>query len=269
MRFPRTASIFAEIIRNSERPEDPAIVRHDHRRAVIAQLYLAALRKVLARAQIEVLHKLHAGSGKIKNTEPVAADLTFNLTGFKNSFFAAMREAGEEAFGISAEGMLSELGIDRKYITPHGIIHDFVLARENKLSGVPDEIYDEIKSTLKDGIQSGETMAQLAERVKSRFDDIDDGRAQTIARTETASAYGAGRMDSLKQAGFTHKRWLTAQDDRVRISHNDAQAEGAIPADQDFENGLAYPGDPDGPAEEVINCRCVLQAAEDPEEEDV
>ena len=245
-----------------------AMGRHDDRRAAIAQIYLSAIRRVLAHAQLEVLHKLHAGLGKIKNTTPVAADLTFDLTGFKRSFFAEMRKAGTQALAVSGQGMLSELGIDQKYVTPQGIISDFIIARKNKLGGVPDEIYERIKSDLEAGSQKGETMDQLADRVKARFAAIDAGRAQVIATTETATAYGQGRMDALTQAGFTHKSWLTAGDEKVRLSHNQAQEQGAIPNDEAFDNGLMFPGDPDGPADEVINCRCVLQAAENPEPEE-
>lgn len=30
-----------------------------------------------------------------------------------------------------------------------------------------------------------------------------------------------------------------------------------VPIDAKFSNGLRFPRDPDGPADEVINCRCV------------
>ena len=47
-------------------------------------------------------------------------------------------------------------------------------------------------------------------------------------------------------------------DERLRDSHYLCEAQGAIPVDQPFQNGLRYPGDPDGDASEVVNCRCRL-----------
>ena len=41
------------------------------------------------------------------------------------------------------------------------------------------------------------------------------------------------------------------------------EAEGAIPVDQVFSNGLMFPGDPEGDAGEVINCRCHLMPVVD------
>lgn len=268
LHFPRTIARLKRM-RRSKRVE-----RHDQSRAVIEQIYLAGIRKTLAHAQSEMLHKLFAGTGKpgfanarllaFANTQPAAVDLMFDLEAFDEMFTAEMREAAEEALELSGQGMLSELGIDRKYVTPHGIVHDFVIQRENKLSDVPQEIYDEVKRELEEGTLKGETESQLAARVRDVFGTIDAGRAQTIARTETASAYNTARLDAMKQAGFTHKEWLTAHDERVRLTHNLAEAEGPIPVDQTFNNGLMHPGDPDGPPGEVINCRCTLLSAETP-----
>jgi hypothetical protein len=50
-------------------------------------------------------------------------------------------------------------------------------------------------------------------------------------------------------------------DDRVRDSHFLCEEQGAVPAAAPFHNGLMFPGDPNGPPEEVINCRCNLEGA--------
>lgn len=269
--FPRTMAM----LRN--RGTDALVARHDARRAAIQKIYAGALGNALAHAQLEMLHKLHGsadatrrvGNRKVFNsTTPVAARFMFDLDAFKRMFFAEMADAAAQAIVVSALGMLSELGVDQDHVTDQGIIHDFTINRQNKLSGVPDEMYDAIKSELEDGIQDGDSIDDLADRVSAKFGDIEQGRAVTIAKTETASAYGTGRMDAMKQAGFEYKSWLTANDEKVRLSHNECQEQGPILLDDDFDNGLSYPGDPDGPPEEVINCRCVLQAAEKPDDDD-
>ncbi|HEV2329245.1 MAG TPA: phage minor head protein [Verrucomicrobiae bacterium] len=268
---------------SSEKAEK--VARHDRARGAIEEIYLAGIRKTLARARSQVLHKLHRGSQSLLTSSPAgaryvrmnrpvalhnaghpaAADFMFDLDDFTKMFFAEMREAGEEGLEISGQGLLSELGIDRKYVTPHGLIHDFVVDRENKLSQVPAEIWDTVKSALEDGVKEGMSTNQLADRiVEETFGKIDKGRAFTVARTETSAVYNTGRMDAMRQHGITHKKWLTAHDERVRKSHADAEGDGAIPIGQKFSNGLMQPGDPSGAAADVINCRCTLEAAEPP-----
>lgn len=258
--------------------------RHDRQRRAIEQIYLSGVRKSLAHAESQVLHKLHRAVGTAATISPVhahrymrlnrpvaihnaattsvATDFMFDLDDFTRMFFAEMREAGEDALEISGQGVLSELGVDRRYVTPHGLIRDFTIDRQNKLSGVPQEVYDRVKRSLEEGIQNGETMDELGARVQAEVQGINTGQAQTIARTETAAAYNTGRLDGLKQMGITHKRWMTSHDERVRVSHNNAESDGAIPLDQKFSNGLIYPGDPSGPPGETINCRCILESAE-------
>jgi hypothetical protein len=53
------------------------------------------------------------------------------------------------------------------------------------------------------------------------------------------------------------KRWLSAGDGNERESH--AMMNGTTTTQQgQFGNGLSYPGDPNGTASEIINCRCTF-----------
>lgn len=92
-------------------------------------------------------------------------------------------------------------------------------------------------------------------------------RADNIARTEAMVALhqsqeaamgiavqsGAVALDQIAYV------WRTARDKRVRDSHRSMDRQQR-PATSYFVTGagnrLRYPGDPDGPASEVINCRC-------------
>jgi hypothetical protein len=246
------------------------IAHHDSVRERISQIYLAALKRCLVTIHAETLHRLNGSSvSLVKNTAPAAADFPFNLGNFKKMFFAEMRDAGEEALQESGESRAAELGLDEdQFVTSHGVAQKFLIDRENKLKDVPQEIYDQLKSSLEEGSKAGETERQLAARVADVMGDLEAGRAQTIARTETSSAYGTASLDAINQVGMTHKVWVTADDGKVRHSHEECQAQGPIPVDEDFVNGLAFPGDPEGDADEVINCRCIIDGQNAGGEED-
>ena len=58
------------------------------------------------------------------------------------------------------------------------------------------------------------------------------------------------------------KFWSTSGLPNIRETHLEAEKysddKGGLKPDETFPNGLLYPGDPNGAAEEVINCRCTL-----------
>jgi HK97 family phage portal protein len=119
------------------------------------------------------------------------------------------------------------------------------------------DIYDALELGLRDGMTLDE-IARLVDR--TAFGGRAGQRAELIARTETIGALNQGELDAAKDSGVVAgKEWLTQGDDRVRDSHFECESEGMIGVDEAFEtNGMQYPGDPDGDAEEVINCRCTL-----------
>lgn len=93
-------------------------------------------------------------------------------------------------------------------------------------------------------------------------------RAERIARTETTGAFNAGAQQAYAEEGAGVKQWLATPDDRTREEHLEASGQ-CVPADQPFDVGgfsLQFPGDPSGPAELVVNCRCTTIAARTCEE---
>lgn len=94
-------------------------------------------------------------------------------------------------------------------------------------------------------------------------------RSETIARTEAHRAYSEAREESLdqmvEQTGIAKERvvrvWNTVNDERRRKWHGTMQGQTS-PIGGTFVDGLGnelrYPGDPEAPAETIINCRCPL-----------
>ena len=78
-----------------------------------------------------------------------------------------------------------------------------------------------------------------------------------IARTESNSLLNGSATSVYKKEGVTMKEWLTTLDSAARESHIEIDGE-VVGIDGQFSNGLSYPGDPSGPAEEVVNCRCSI-----------
>lgn len=112
------------------------------------------------------------------------------------------------------------------------------------------------------GILQGESMDKIAKRMMN-VQEMNKTQAIRSARTIVTGAENKGRQDSYARAEadgiILQKEWISTNDRRTRHSH--AVLDGAI-VDQDkkFDNGLMFPGDPNGRPEEVLNCRCALAA---------
>jgi uncharacterized protein with gpF-like domain len=151
--------------------------------------------------------------------------------------------------------------------------HSFVMAQlaetQNFLVRIPDEVYNLVFAEITDGVNAGESKEQIAARVDRVLIYTESqrwpNRASVIAQTETTRAYGAGTLAAgLEQSRVTgrllRKRWDTERDNRVRASHREVDGEVRDLAMPFYVDGfpLQFPGDPIGPPETVINCRCDL-----------
>lgn len=83
-------------------------------------------------------------------------------------------------------------------------------------------------------------------------------RAERIARTEVIGASNSATHAGAVATGFDlDKEWIAYIDDKTRESHINLNGQ-TVDKNDNFSNGLEYPGDPSGEAEEVINCRCTV-----------
>ena len=124
---------------------------------------------------------------------------------------------------------------------------------------INETTFERLKNEFKVSAEKQETRRQLIRRIENTYEDggevITRARATTIARTEVAGVMGKGTFEGYKQSGVPIKIWVTVGDNNVRASHAMQDGEEK-PINTPFSNGLQYPRDPSGSAEEVINCRC-------------
>jgi len=116
----------------------------------------------------------------------------------------------------------------------------------------------QIHSRLAQGMEAGESVSELAERIDGLYEQTYKGRALTIAKTETAGAFGEGAEELRREEGVEKKEWITTMDDMTRDDHAAANGQ-AVKVGRPFNIGgedLMYPGDPSGSAEQICNCRC-------------
>lgn len=121
------------------------------------------------------------------------------------------------------------------------------------------------RSAITQGILQGESIPNIVKRTGSIFGS-NRAAAMRAARTATTNAENAGRVASYERAkdiGIQLKQeWVATLDGRTRSSHRMLDGE-KVDIGEKFSNGLRFPGDSWGAAEEVYNCRCTLVAAVD------
>ena len=138
--------------------------------------------------------------------------------------------------------------------------------RLDKITRINDTLRGDLKDLFVDLASDKQQMSEseLAKYLRDGTEhiiDMADGRARTIARTEMHGAYGDGRWEAAKDTDPIGKEWIDSRDSDVRESH---QIDGETQMFNDpFSNGLGYPGDPDGDAGEVCNCRCKFRCIYD------
>lgn len=138
----------------------------------------------------------------------------------------------------------------------------------NRLVRVPDEVYALIVRQIEEGIARQESIPEIRDRVRtvltSTASEYWPNRAVVVARTEVQGAvqagayFGALRAAEQRGESAPEKIWAATTDQRTRPTHREADRQ-RVALREPFTVGgakLLFPGDPRGPAQEVIQCRC-------------
>lgn len=124
-----------------------------------------------------------------------------------------------------------------------------------------------IAAAIRDGDKL--TSKQINDAVQRYTERMLKYRSEVIARTEALRSVHQGVDEMYRQSiadgtlrpDSLSREWNTAHDERVRDSH--ATMDGQVqPFGSPFTSGagniLDYPGDPNAPPEETIQCRCAV-----------
>lgn len=173
-----------------------------------------------------------------------------------------------DVIGAAFTDLVGEGDYDRR---PPTITH--LATVRNRLVRVPDQVFDLIAAEIAVAVDRGESIPKIAERVDQVLSSTGarrwPNRATVIARTEALGALNAGRYAAHLQIAADSdtpmdRVWLSTLDSRTRVTHRRADGQRK-PIGTPFTVGgapLWYPGDPLGPAQEVIQCRCSVLLVE-------
>ena len=135
----------------------------------------------------------------------------------------------------------------------------------DRIVGINKKTRKAVKAALMEGLKNGESVNQLARRLRSTYSGFKGRRSVTIARTESIGALNAGQVAGTKQAGFEGKQWLSTRDGQVRDTH--APGTGMDGQIVGINENFVSPSGAAGPfpgamgmAAEDINCRCTTLA---------
>lgn len=176
-------------------------------------------------------------------------ELQFGLDELKPMLEALLIEAGIDAMEL--------MGSDYSFNAGSEIASWLDRKTEIFLNSVNETTFNELKSQFAESLAAGENREKLVQRIKNTYGNISSVRASIIARTEVHAVMQYGTMEGYKQAGAPIKIWVAVRDAHTRDSHA-AQDGEERPINMPFSNGLMFPGDNNGPAAEVINCRCQI-----------
>lgn len=190
-------------------------------------------------------------------------DMPFNLAEWRKKFRIAARPVFAEIVRAIGMAALEDLTVKLSFNVFEPMVVRFLERRAQRFAQeVNQTTWDMLKASLGEGIEVGDGMDAMTERVEAVMGERIRSSAETIARTEVNGAANGGTLLAWKQSGVVEgKEWLAALDDRTRDDHVDAHGQ-VVGLDEDFDVGGARgpcPGSMGDPAQDC-NCRCTIIA---------
>lgn len=149
----------------------------------------------------------------------------------------------------------------------------YVESTEALLRAVGDRLAQVAVRELAAGVDQGETVDQLRDRLAAAFAADEDGsqlgpgRAHRIAQTEATRAWNMATLAAARALTSRGrplvKQWISRGDERVRPAHRQANGQLRFISEpfSVADVSLDVPGDPSAPPALTIGCRCRVAVA--------
>lgn len=221
---------------------------------------------VFNQQRYDIIHQLEASEKAIKAASDYAIDTEYYtellIDGTRPIFYGAITDAAKPVFDML--GVAGEVTIDQQPVIK------FVDKFTNKYAKATNKTtVTKLRKTLQEGINAGESIPQLRDRVNLMFDSMERSRATQIARTETVRASNFGAEEAMIQSGVVEgKEWLVAYDERTCEFCLAMESNFQELGTSFFEEGQIAPGTEGGSIEisyaDVdnpplhVSCRCTI-----------
>lgn len=219
-------------------------------------------------------NKVASNLSKLKSRKAYDEDMLYSmalldLTVMVNEFEKNNRFL-KQAIIEAVDQKTRELGFELQDNIINQYIEEHLRNLEETWKGIAGTDLKQLKKIIHDGLGNDKTLAEIAKTIDSKYnpnssDFMNRWRANTISRTEIGRVANSTSHEYIGMAGVPSRTWITAGDEKVRsyadspYSHLEANGQEQ-PMKSPFIVGgeqLMYPGDPNGSAGNVINCRCI------------
>lgn len=218
------------------------------------------------RVNESAIQRVNGKNGRAVRTLEDVAEEPFDMAEWIKKFRMTIRLKVQDVVEDIGQEAINDLGLDLTFNVKQPAVARFIERRAQRFAvEVNETTWDRLRKSLGEGLDNGEGLPKLIERVEAEMEERIRSSGEVIARTEVVGASNGGLMEAWKQTELKgRKAWLSAlQPDRTRDSHIEAheryQAE-PIELDEDFEVGNGRGPHPGaiGLAEEDINCLCSM-----------
>lgn len=148
----------------------------------------------------------------------------------------------------------SVLGIDITSLNPNvsNRLNEFIAKNVSLIQSIEPKYLADIQRTLEESAVQGLHVSEVQKLIEERG-KVSEGRAELIARDQVGKLNGDLTKTRQENLGVDRFKWLTAQDERVRESHQDLEGEIFSWDDLPIVDGEeAFPGS-------AVQCRCVAE----------
>jgi GNAT superfamily N-acetyltransferase len=186
-----------------------------------------------------------------------------------SNLLPVVAQVWQSAAGALHAGLIDATGVTT--IAPVGSLaaETYLAQAKNTFDEVGDGLWANARQALLDGFERGESIPQLAERLRGAavvpYAPWTVANATLVARTQVIEASNAGSFAMAQASGLgMRKEWIDTGPPRTRETHLEAGAKyqaKPIPLNEPFIVGgfsAMFPAQAGLPPEERYNCRCTV-----------